>query len=204
MRTLTALTMTLCALLMYTAEAQSETATAPATDAGLTTDFDIPELVEIEVRYGESLYDLARWSGTDVEALESLNGIRLETPLSGGAPIVIPLTESGLKKLNRRRVRAGKRRQNRYLGRRGGLVKVKKHRMRTGETVWKIARENGRLPIWLIEAYNPKLDLNRVKIGESVHLPVLGDTVEKEVKASSPAESLDDAHDEFGEEEQGC
>jgi hypothetical protein len=196
--------MTLCALLIYTAEAQAQAVAGPADDAGVMDNFDIPELVEVEVRHGESLYDLARWSGTDVEALESLNGIRLETPLSGGAPIVIPLTAGGLKKLNARRNRAGKRRQDRYLSRRGGLVEVKKHRMRTGETVWKIARNNGRLPIWFIEAYNPKLDLNRVQIGQSIQLPVLGDTVPKKAEDAESMGNDEEARVVYDEDEVGC
>ena len=62
--------------------------------------------------------------------------------------------------------------------RRGGLADVQTYRMRTGDTVWDVARENGRLPLWVVSAFNADVDLDRVGIGADLRLPVPGDSVE--------------------------
>jgi LysM repeat protein len=175
-------------------------------DAGLGFDFEAPELVEIKVRRGESLYNLARWADTEIEAIESLNGIDLTDTLDVGDTLVIPLTASGQKALSSKRDRATKHRSSRYIKRRGGVVETRAYRMRTGETVSKVARKNGRIPLWLVKSYNPKLNLNKVRIGQSITLPIMGDTQSKEEQKTSeePVEEAEEMGSIISEDELGC
>ncbi len=138
---------------------------------------EVPELVDIRVRHGESLYDLARWAGVTIEDLETLNGIDLHAGLKPGQSLEVALTDDELATFEQRRERAGKRRVDRYLKRRGGLVEIRTHRVRTGETLWSIARRNGRLPMWLVASYNVGRDLDAIAIGDSLQIPVVGDTI---------------------------
>ncbi len=138
---------------------------------------EVPSLVEVEVHHGESLYDLARWAGVTIEDLETLNGIDMHAGLKPGQTLEVALTDDELGRFEKRRARAGERRVERYLKRRGGLVEVKSHRVRTGETLWSIARSNGRLPMWFLATYNEGRNLDRIAIGDSLQVPVVGDTV---------------------------
>jgi len=65
----------------------------------------------------------------------------------------------------------------RYLSRRGGVVGLADRRVGTGDTAWSIAREQGRVPMWIVEYYNPDTDLDRLGIGDQLTLPVFADTV---------------------------
>lgn len=138
---------------------------------------EVPELVEIDVRHGESLYDLARWAGVTIEDLETLNGIDLHSGLTPGQSLEVALTDDELATFEKRRDQAGQRRVERYLARRGGLVEIKAHRVRTGETLWSIAKRNGRLPMWLVASYNLGRNLDAIAIGDTLKVPVLGDTI---------------------------
>ena len=138
---------------------------------------EVPELVVLRVRHGESLYDLARWTRVTIEDLETLNDIDLHTPLKAGQRLEVALTTDEISHFEARRSKFHDRRRARYLKRRGGLVEVKAHRIRTGESLWSLARANGRIPMWLVAAYNEDRNLDRLAIGDTVQIPVVGDTV---------------------------
>ena len=150
----------------------------PAFEAEVVDPLAPPELVEIEVRFGESLYDIARWSGLQMEDIEALNAIDLRDGLKGGQLLLLPLGKDDFAQLQSRRADFADSRVDRYMKRRGGLADVQTYRMRTGDTVWDVARENGRLPLWVVSAFNADVDLDRVGIGADLRLPVPGDSVE--------------------------
>ena len=74
-------------------------------------------------------------------------------------------------------------RKTSYLERRGGLVEVKPYRVRTGDSAWGIGKANGQLPVWILKAFNPEVNLNQISIGQTILVPVVGDTI--------PADSAD-------------
>ncbi len=138
---------------------------------------EVPALIEIRVRHGESLYDLARWASVTIEDLETLNEIDLHAGLRPGQTLEVALTDAEFERFAHRRGGAAKRRAERYLARRGGLVEMRSHRVRTGETLWGIARANGRLPMWFLATYNEGRDLDRIAIGDTLQIPVVGDSL---------------------------
>ena len=147
---------------------------APDVDAPV----ELPRHVDVEVRSGENLVLLARWAGTSVEAVAELNGLDISDPLYPGQSLLLPtvdeVADEGL--LGSREAFA-EARLERYLERRGGLMAVEEHRVRTGETAWAIARDQHGIPTWVLEAYNPEADLEHISIGERLVVPVLSDTV---------------------------
>jgi hypothetical protein len=64
-----------------------------------------------------------------------------------------------------------------YLAARGGTVATDFHAVRTGETAWSIARDMQGIPVWVLEAYNPSVDLDALRPGQSLMVPVLADIV---------------------------
>ena len=132
---------------------------------------------EVVIRPGESLVRLAGWTPMKAEEIAEYNGISVQGTLYPGEVLLLPLTEDEVVDLERSRSGYQDDRLERYLGKRGGLVGVDGHRVGTGETAWGIAREHGELPMWVVAAFNKELDLDRLSIGDTMHLPVLGDTV---------------------------
>jgi len=161
----------------FSPEALDDAGIDPAVEGEVVDPLAPPELVEIEVRFGESLYDIARWSGLEMEDIEALNAIDLRDGIKGGQLLLLPLDSGAFATLQTRRAEFADSRVDRYLKRRGGLADVQTYRMRTGDTVWDVARENGRLPLWVVSAFNDDVDLDRVGIGADLRLPVPGDAV---------------------------
>ena len=174
---------------------------------------ETPQLVEVSIEYGDGLEAIARWANTEASIVESLNGIDESEAIDAGHPLLLPMTASEASAFKAARARASELRNDRYIRKRGGLAGFKQHEMVRGETVWGIARRHGKLPLWLIQSLNPELDLNRVKVGAIVILPLLGDEAPAATQAT---ETNEDGHDdegtrsmnedgyEYDDDEEGC
>ncbi len=157
-------------------------------------DLPLPRSATVEVRAGENLVLLARWAGTSVEAVAELNGLDVSEPLYPGQSLLLPTEdEAADEALVSSREDFAQARLDRYLERRGGLMAVEEHRVRTGETAWGIARSQLGIPTWVLSAYNPDTDLDSLSIGERLMVPVLSDTVAEAEPESTPVEPMDEA-----------
>lgn len=134
-------------------------------------------LLEIEIRPGESLVLLSQWSGLSVEAIAEANGLRTGATLYPGQLLEVDLDVETFAAMQDTRDRFEDARLDRYLTRRGTLVGVTTHTVGTGETAWQIAREHGELPLWVVASFNRGRNLDRLRIGDELNLPMLGDTV---------------------------
>ena len=64
-----------------------------------------------------------------------------------------------------------------YLASRGGSVGTETYRVKTGDSAWGIARNQGGIPVWLLGDLNPSVNLERLRPGMELELPVLADVV---------------------------
>jgi len=134
-----------------------------------------PPSISIEVQSGESLVLLADFAHVRAEDVADLNGIDVKDAIVPGQTLRVPATDADDFSARRDAWLAGK--VERYLSRRGGVVGLSDRRVGTGDTAWSIAREQGRVPMWIVEYYNPDVDLDRLGIGDQLTLPVFADTV---------------------------
>jgi hypothetical protein len=145
---------------------------------GPVEEIPLPRCLELEVRSGENLVLLARWADSSVEAIAELNGLDIIDPLFPGQSLLLPTEdEAADQALLDARDAFAQARLDRYLERRGGLMAVEEHRVRTGETAWEIAKAQRGIPPWVLAAYNPEVDLEHLGIGARLSVPVLADTV---------------------------
>jgi LysM repeat protein len=143
---------------------------SPASGSPEAAPVDLVPPVTVEVQPGETLVDLAAWSGVTVEALAELNGFAVTAPLHVGAFVRIPDGTD----FEQNRETALDERLERYFEAHDGLVGLTTRTVRTGDTAWVIAKEEG-LPLWVVAAYNRPLHLSRIAIGDTLYLPVMGD-----------------------------
>ncbi len=165
-----------------------------AVDSGLLAELDEPldaePLVEAEptpepaplvtswtVRRGETLAHFARWAELPVETVAEASGLSLADSLDVGDTVVVPGDGDVRSKVEEARQRHHRRRAEAYLASRGGSVGTSFHTVRTGETGWSVATRELGVPVWLLEAYNPAVDLERLRPGEQLLYPVVADTV---------------------------
>ncbi len=150
------------------------------------------EGVEITIRPGENLVGLASVADIPVELLVERNGLDPLVALVPGDSLRVPLSgEAGAAFLDARDF-ARADRLDRYLSTRGGLVSVESHVVRTGETAWGIARHQAGVPTWVLSAFNPDTNLDRLGIGQRVKVPVFADSVAEatpEIEAAAVEEA---------------
>jgi hypothetical protein len=147
----------------------------------------LPELVPVpepvptvmfELRRGESLAHFARWSGLPIEVIAEASGIWLEDDqLPVGTIVRLPIDPDTRSTVETKRDAHHVRRAEGWLAARGGSVGDEFYRVRTGDTAWTIARDHGDIPVWVVETYNPAVDLEALRPGQELMLPVVADMV---------------------------
>ncbi len=130
-----------------------------------------------EVRHGESLAHYARWAELPVEAIADASGLSLEQPVAVGATVRVPGDDVMRAKVESARDAHHRRRAHGYLANRGGSQGTEFYVVRTGDTAWTVARDEVGVPVWLLETYNPAVDLDRLRPGQQLMVPVIADTV---------------------------
>jgi len=138
------------------------------------------------VRRGESIAHFARWAELPVETIAEASDRSLGQPLQVGDTLVVPGDGETRAKVEQARQRHHQIRAEAYLATRGGSVGTAFHTVTTGETGWSVATRELGLPVWLVEAYNPAMDLEHLRPGEQLLYPVVADTV---ASLDEPAEA---------------
>lgn len=147
-----------------------------------------PELqVDIRVRAGETLDHFARWTESTVEGLAALNEIPVQAPLLPGQALILPIDESELDGVEKKRVEDAEAKLARYIAKRGGLAGIAAHEVKTGETAWYISKREAKVPVWVLSAFNTKVDMDALRAGDTIYLPVMGQTLGERFDAQAEA-----------------
>ncbi len=147
-------------------------------EEGVTSELNEQASFEVEVDYGETLVQLASWAWVTVEDIVAVNDFEAGDTLRVGQKVVIPVEEGEREMFEGARSTWHTARLDRYLDKRGGLVGVVDYTVRTGDVAWTLATEEAAAPLWVLAAFNRDADLNRLRIGEELRIPILGDTLE--------------------------
>jgi len=123
------------------------------------------------LRHGETLHHFAKWSGGTVEDVVSSSGIELREDYDAGTEIVLNLEQDAKSRVDERREAHRVARASRYIEQRGGESTTAFHTVASGESAWNIARQTIGIPVWLLESYNPSVDLDRLRPGQVLMFP---------------------------------
>lgn len=134
--------------------------------------------VVYHLRRGETLDHFARWAELPVEVISEASQLPLDGSLAVGTAVRVPADHARRSRIELRRDAHHERRAEGYLASRGGSVGTEFYVVRTGDTAWEIAEQNGDLPVWLVETFNPSLDLEALRPGQAVMLPVTADMID--------------------------
>lgn len=137
-----------------------------------------PLTVSFHLRYGETLHHYARWSGLPVEVIAEQSGLDLSGHYAAGAPVIVPIDdeEQGAVITAARDAHHAKMAEG-YLASRGGAIDFESITVRTGDSATSIARDQQGIPLWLLQTYNPEVNLDRIRPGQDLLVPVLADIV---------------------------
>ncbi len=135
------------------------------------------ELARFALRRGETLDHFAKWSGFPVESVAEYSGLPLDGAYDVGAEVLLPVHGEALAEVVSRRDAHWTRRIDGYLASRGGSIGTEFYRVRTGDSAWAIATQQHGFPVWLLEAFNPSVDLDRLRPGQDLMVPILADVL---------------------------
>jgi membrane-bound lytic murein transglycosylase D len=133
------------------------------------TDYGVGGDGTIRVAAEETLGHYADWLGVSAARLRELNHLKYRTPVRIGARIrldfsqVKPEVFETLRRYYHQQLQAAYFAAHRILGSEVYIV-------RSGDSVWTVTQRNAQLPIWLLQQYNPDLDLADLRPGTQIVL----------------------------------
>ncbi|MEZ4319204.1 MAG: LysM domain-containing protein [Myxococcota bacterium] len=133
-------------------------------------------LTFFELRRGETLAHFARWSDLPVEEIAKTSELELDGSYAVGTEIALAISPEVRGLVESRRDAHHRTRAESYLASRGSTG-TEFYEVKTGDSAWTIARDRHGMPVWLLESLNPSADLDRLRPGDDLLVPVFNDTV---------------------------
>ncbi len=126
----------------------------------------------IEVQALETLGHYADWLEIRTQRLRDINGMPFREPVVIGRRLSLDFSVVSRDEFEARRVAYQRETQEAFF-QAYDVTGVQHHEVRSGESLWELALQDFRVPVWLVRQYNPDLDLDRVAPETVVNFPVL-------------------------------
>lgn len=136
------------------------------------SDYTVAADHSIEVQPLETLGHYADWLGLRTQRLRDLNRLPFQRAVVIGQRIRLDFANVDQAAFEQRRTAYHRELQEAYFSR-YRIEDVEAHVVRTGESLWALAQQRYKVPVWLLRQYNPDLDLDRVQPGTVVNFPRL-------------------------------
>ena len=126
----------------------------------------------IEVQAQETLGHYADWLEIRTQRLRDINGMPFREPVVIGRRLSLDFSAVSPDEFEARRVAYQRDTQEAFF-QAYDVTGVQHHVVQPGESLWELALQDFRVPVWLVRQYNPDLDLDRVSPDMVVNFPVL-------------------------------
>lgn len=156
---------------------QSSVAQEAAGSGKEVIDVEMAAYPAVTLRRGETIAHFARWSGSTVEEIAELSSVSLDGEYPVGLELTLPITNETLASVEEKREAHRVARVDGYLASRGGSEQSEFYTVKTGDTAWSISKNQQGIPVWVLESYNPSVNLDRLRPGQELMVPVLTDTL---------------------------
>ena len=150
------------------------------------TNYSVAKNSTIEVQAAETLGHYAEWLQLRASQLRRINKMRYGKPVVVGKRIKLKFSKVTPEEFEDQRVAYHKAIQEEFFER-YQITGSDRHKVRRGQSVWKLAKRRYKIPIWLLRQYNPDLDFNKVKPGMVITFPKIEERNDDNLKASEPA-----------------
>jgi membrane-bound lytic murein transglycosylase D len=151
--------------------------TPPAGETGGTapsladpSDYLVADNDTVEVQAAETLSHYAGWLELSPEALRKANGWPSQRSLVLGQRVRLVFSNVSRETFLSRRVAYHHDLQEDFFSR-YRIADTTEHKLRRGESIWVLAAQKYKVPVWLLRQYNPKLDLDQVRPGMRIVFP---------------------------------
>ena len=162
-------------------EAVAATEVQPGDDATHTTqpplsadpsDYAVAPDQTIEVQVGETLGHFAHWLELPARRLRQQNAMTFGTPVRAGERLRLDFSRVDEEQFVDRRVAHHGERQERFFAE-FRIVDSREYHVRSGDSLWSVARQEPNVPMWLLRQYNPDEDFRALVPGVVITMPVV-------------------------------
>jgi membrane-bound lytic murein transglycosylase D len=153
------------------AEAVAPAGTVDTLELAVASDDTIRVIAE------ETLGHLADWLGVGASRLRELNRMRQGQPVLLGRTLKLDFSRVTREQFEQRRRDFHTRLQAGFFAQRR-IVGTEVYIVRRGDTLWSVTQRHAGVPVWLIQQYNPDLDLGQLRAGAQLVVPRIEDVVE--------------------------
>ncbi|WP_455196933.1 LysM peptidoglycan-binding domain-containing protein [Kaarinaea lacus] len=136
------------------------------------TDYSVGKNNTIEVQAAETLGHYAEWLQLRASDLRRVNRMRYGKPVVVGKRLKLKFTKVTPAEFEEQRIAYHRALQEEFFEQ-YQITGSDKHKIRRGQSVWKLSKRTYNIPLWLLRQYNPDLDIDRVKPGTIVTFPKL-------------------------------
>lgn len=136
------------------------------------SDYSVAADNSVEIQVSETLGHFAEWAGVRSQDIRSANNMRANQSLIVGQRIKVPLNAVSKDEFELRRRQFHLAQQERFF-QQYRIENVNRHQLAANETIDSLARQRYSVPLWLLRQYNPDLDLARVRVGQTIMVPVV-------------------------------
>ena len=143
---------------------------AEAAVAADAIDYAVAENGSIRVAAEETLGHYADWLELPTATLRRLNGMNMATPLILGQALRLDFGRVARAQFEARRRQYHQALEAAFFARRR-IVGTETYVIRRGDTLYNLAQRNAGTPVWLLQQYNPDIDLLQLRAGTQVVLP---------------------------------
>lgn len=135
-------------------------------------DYEVAPDGTIEVQAVETLGHYADWLEIPTQRLRDINHLSFGEAVMVGRRLKLDFSKVGAMSFTERRGAYHRALQDEFFAR-FRIAGVWEHQVRTGDSLWSLARREPDLPVWLLRQYNPDLDFASLQPGTVVVIPRL-------------------------------
>ena len=145
----------------------ADSVVVPAPDP---SDYAVSDDGLITVQANETLGHYADWLEIPTNRLRRLNGIRYGTPVGIGRSTKLDFSAASHETFEQRRLAYHHTLQEEFFDA-YEVVGTDTHKLQKGDTLWDLAENRYRVPVWLLRQYNPTLDFSALQAGTHLTVP---------------------------------
>jgi membrane-bound lytic murein transglycosylase D len=134
------------------------------------TDYSIAKDDTIKVAAIETLGHYADWLDTSAARLRTINHLTFKKPVLIGHKIKLEFAKVSREEFEQKRRDFHREQQASYFAAHR-IVGTQVYLARRGDSGWTVTQHNSELPLWLLQQYNPDLDLSDMHPGTQVVVP---------------------------------
>jgi membrane-bound lytic murein transglycosylase D len=137
-------------------------------------DYSVAADGSIRVVAAETLGHYADWLGTSAQQLRAINHLRGRTPVVMGRRLKLEFAKTTPEQFEQQRRDYHERLQAAYFSSHR-IAGTEVYIARRGDSLWSITQKSLKVPIWLLQQYNPDLDFGNLRPGTQISLPQVED-----------------------------